>query len=98
MYIRIGEETTICVNEIIAILDLENSTGGNIMQEFMKKAEQDKKIVNDARDLPRAMIITEKKIYISGISALLLQRRANSIASRKFRGREGDEKYAGTKI
>ncbi len=87
MYIHIGGHEAVFVKDILAILDLENTASGSVTQEFMKKAEKEKKVINAARDLPRAMIITDKNILISGISASLLQKRANAIASRKLRER-----------
>lgn len=88
MYIHIAREKAVYIGDIIAVLDLDNTVSTGIAQEFMRNAEQEGKIVNVAKDLPRAMVITEKEIYITSISAQAIQKRANDIKCAKVIDKE----------
>lgn len=78
MYIHIGGDFAVREEEIVCIMDIENSSTSKITKEFLRKVG--KKIINVSDDFPRTFIITKKKknikIYISPISSSTLYRRA----------------------
>ena len=79
MFIHLGESTVINTKEIVAILDLDNSTVSKITRDYLAKSEKKKEVVNVSRELPRSAVICEKKgkktVYISQISPRTLQKR-----------------------
>lgn len=83
MYIHIGGDYAVHIHDIIAVLDLDNTIGTGVSQEFMRKAEKQGKIINAAKDLPRAMLITDREIYITSLSAQAISKRANEVRVRK---------------
>ena len=83
MFLHVGSDVMICMSDIIAIFDLENTTVSRITREFLTVSEEEEFIVNvSEEDLPRSFILTEVKgmsrIYISPISSATLNKRFNS--------------------
>lgn len=78
MYIHIGGDFAVREEEIVCIMDIENSSTSKITKDFLRKVG--KEIINVSDDFPRTFIITKKKknikIYISPISSSTLYRRA----------------------
>lgn len=83
MFIHLGKDVAVPVKNIIAILDLESTTTSKITKEFLSVAQEEGFIENISEDLPKSFIITEQdkksKIYLSHISSVTLQKRANFI-------------------
>ncbi len=78
MYIHIGKDIAIREDEIVCIMDIENSSTSKITKEFLRSVG--KNIINVSDDMPRTFIITKQKdnikIYISPISSTTLYRRS----------------------
>lgn len=83
MFLHLGEDVVVRIKDIIAIMDMENTTISKITKEFLTIAEEEGFIVNISEDLPKSFIITEidkkSKIYISPISSVTLYKRAGFI-------------------
>lgn len=81
MFIHLGKDIAIPVKNIIAILDLDTTTTSKITKEFLRTAQEEAFIKNISEDIPKSFIITEEnkksKIYLSHISSVTLQKRAN---------------------
>lgn len=81
MFIHLGKDIAIPVKKIIAILDLDTTTTSKITKEFLRTAQEEAFIKNISEDIPKSFIITEEnkksKIYLSHISSVTLQKRAN---------------------
>lgn len=83
MFLHIGNDYVVPAKSIIAILDLEKTTISRDTKEFLKIAEEEGfiKAIND--DIPKSFIVTEtdkkSKIYLSSISSVTLQKRANML-------------------
>ena len=78
MYLHIGEDTIIRDREIIGIFDMDTSTVNKATRDYLKKAEQQKRVVYVNYDLPKCFVVTNKKIYISPINTATLNKRAKS--------------------
>ena len=78
MYLHIGEDTIIRDREIIGIFDMDTSTVNKATRDYLKKAEQEKRVVYVNYDLPKCFVVTNKKIYISPINTATLNKRAKS--------------------
>ena len=78
MYLHIGEDTIIKDRDIIGIFDMDTSTVNKATRDYLKKAEQEKRVVYVNYDLPKCFVVTNKKIYISPINTATLNKRAKS--------------------
>ncbi|MBQ6164927.1 MAG: DUF370 domain-containing protein [Clostridia bacterium] len=84
MYLHLGQNIVVRQSDIIGIFDLESTTVVAKTREFLKKAEQNKNIVNVSFDLPASFVVcaekgkNENKVYITPISAQTLKKRVES--------------------
>lgn len=76
MYLHIGEDTLIRDRDIIGIFDMDTSTVNKATRDYLKKAEQDKRVVYVNYDLPKCFVVTDKKVFISPINTSTLSKRA----------------------
>lgn len=85
MFLHVGGDVVIPLQNIIAILDIENTTISRDTKEFLKIAEEEGFIESISPDLPKSFIITEtdkkSKIYLSPISCVTLKKRSGFIDS-----------------
>ena len=87
MYIHIGNEKLIKLEEIIGIFDLESSTISKRTRSFLEKAEKKKEVTTVSYDLPKSFIVCAEKndrnqrVYISQISSSTLLKRSGYIDS-----------------
>ncbi len=81
MYIHLGNEMVVNENDIIGIFDLETTTISKHTRKFLEIAEKQKQVINVSYELPKSFIVTsknqDKKVYISQISTITLQKRSN---------------------
>ena len=65
---------------IIAVFDLDSATESFTTRSFLRECEKKKILVSLSRDIPRSIIVTDDKVYLSGISSkTLLQRLEGSL-------------------
>ena len=65
---------------IIAVFDLDSATESFTTRSFLRECEKKKILVSLSRDIPRSIIVTDDKVYLSGVSAkTLLQRLESSL-------------------
>ena len=76
MYLHIGEDTVIRDRYIIGIFDMDTSTVNKATRDYLKKAEQEKRVVYVNYDLPKCFVVTDKKVFISPINTSTLSKRA----------------------
>ena len=76
MYLHIGADTLIRDRDIIGIFDMDTSTVNKATRDYLKKAEQEKRVVYVNYDLPKCFIVTDKKVFISPINTSTLSKRA----------------------
>lgn len=80
MYLHLGQDVVVSLKNVIAILDMDNTTISKISKEFLKTAEEEGFIENVSDDLPKSYVICEvdkkSKVYISPISSVTLLKRA----------------------
>ncbi len=76
MYIHIGGEYSIPAKTILGVFDLDGITSGSgDSLLFLKRAEADGRIESVSYDIPRSVIVTLEKVYISPISPRTLRKR-----------------------
>ena len=81
MYLHLGQDTVIKVNEIVGIFDMETSTISKESRNYLADAQKSGNVVNVSMELPKSFIVCEKNgqktVYISHISTATLLRRAS---------------------
>lgn len=68
MYIHLGNGKIIREREIVGVFDLDLSTLSKTTRAFLSQAEKEGRLEIVADEIPRSVIITEEKIYMSVLS------------------------------
>ena len=81
MYIHLGEDTLVKGDDIIGIFDLDNTTVMKSTREYLKKASNEKRVINVSYDLPKSFVVSaedEYRVYISVLSSATISSRAKN--------------------
>lgn len=88
MYVHLGQDTVIRLDEIIGIFDLEKTTISHPTRDFLAGATARNEVVNVSPEMPKSFVIAgergRQQVYISQISPATLNKRAdprNAVAS-----------------
>ncbi|MGN0545234.1 MAG: extracellular matrix regulator RemB [Acutalibacteraceae bacterium] len=86
MYLHLGQDKVVNMNEIIGIFDLDTSTVSKATRDYLAKAEKDGIVTNVCTDLPKSFIVCEDRngkvqVYISQISSSTLLKRTQYVDS-----------------
>ena len=86
MYLHLGQDTVVNMDEIVGIFDLDTSTVSKFTRDYLAKAEKNGWVVNVSFDLPKSFIVCRDKedntqVYISPISSSTLLKRTNYVDS-----------------
>ena len=80
MYLHLGQDTVVRLDEIIGIFDIENASISRHTKRYLAHAEQKGRVVNVSSELPKSFIVCEQNrrvtVYISQISSQTLKKRA----------------------
>ena len=84
MYMHLGENTVVKLDEIIGIFDMDNTTVSKNTRDFLNLSEKRKEVINVSYELPKSFIVCsnkkkEKRVYISQISSTTLNKRSGFI-------------------
>ena len=87
MFVHLGSDVVVSLNDIIAIFDLESTSMSKRTREFLDLSQKSGIVVDVSKyDLPKSYILCEKNkqiyLYISPLSASTVYKRA----SEKFSG------------
>ena len=84
MFLHLGQDKVVKTDDIVGIFDLDSTTVYKTTRDFLAKAEKEGRVINVAADLPKTFVLTNEenktRIYISGISAQTLQKKAVEFA------------------
>ena len=81
MYIHLGQETVVKKKEIIGIFDLDTATVSRHTRKYLNLAQKRGEVIYVTNELPKSFVVCapkkskEKKIYISQLSSLTLNKR-----------------------
>lgn len=86
MYLHLGQDKVVNMDEIIGIFDLDTSTVSKSTRDYLAKAEKDGCVTNVCTDLPKSFIVCidrdgKTHIYISQISSSTLLKRTEYVDS-----------------
>ena len=79
MYLHIGKDTAVDMQDVIAVLDMDKTTVSHKSRKFLQEAEKRGEVVDITEDLPQSYIIAEyrgqRKVYISSLAPQTIVRR-----------------------
>lgn len=82
MYLHLGNNKVIRKADIIAVCDLDNTTGSRITRDYLAEAEKGGAVVNVAEDLPKSFVVCAENgkttVYLSQLSPATLLRRSGT--------------------
>ncbi|MFD1734941.1 extracellular matrix regulator RemB [Bacillus salitolerans] len=79
MYIHLGENVVVPLDEIITILDGQLYHSSIIVQEFIESQRKTKEIVEISNNSMKTVIVTLHQIYFSPLASVTLKRRATQM-------------------
>ena len=68
MYIHLGNKKNIREKEIIGIFDMDNATVSKVTQRFLNKSQKDGNLITTVEEIPKSLILTKDKVYMSQLS------------------------------
>lgn len=76
IYVHAGGEYTLLIRSIIGIFDMENITRRQkSMIRFLSEAEKQDRVEYVSEEIPKSIIVTRDRVYLSPISIAVLQKR-----------------------
>ena len=86
MYLHLDTNTVIRTREIVAILDIENSSVSKITREFFAAAQSRGEIIYlSGTELPKSFLLCESdgvgRVYVSNLAPSTLRRRVENTAA-----------------
>lgn len=76
MFLHLGNDWAVAVRDIISIHDYTIFKSPD-NQAYLKKIEQQGRLVNMLEKKPKSVVVTADKVYLSAISSLTLKHRAD---------------------
>ena len=81
-YLHLGSDTSIEIDKIVGIFDLDTTTVSKHTREFLSVCEKENRVVNVSLDLPKSYILYdydgEYSVYISPLNTATLLKRMKS--------------------
>ena len=75
-YLHLGRDTSIEIDKIVGIFDMDTSTVSKHSRDFLSKCEKENRIVNVSYELPKSYILYdfdgEYSVYLSPLNAATL--------------------------
>lgn len=82
MYLHLGKNKIVPSAGVVAVCDLDNTTGSRITRDFLSGAEKSGGIENVAEDLPKSFVVCQENgkttVYLSQLSPATLLRRSGT--------------------
>ena len=76
MFVHLGGDITVTDTDIAAVIDLDTCpSSSKDMSNFLKAEEESMRIENIDGDIPKTIVITSNKTYVSPLSSLVLLKR-----------------------
>jgi len=77
MYLHIGGKTTVPLNEVVMIVDLESGNHKEEPQDYLSLADWEERLVYvSKKGKKRSIVITKEKVFYSPISANTIVKRS----------------------
>ncbi|NLJ30324.1 MAG: DUF370 domain-containing protein [Clostridiales bacterium] len=84
MYLHLGQDTVIKIQDIIGIFDMETSTIAKSTRSYLSNAQKTGRVVNVSMEMPKSFVLCGGKggpvtVYITQISSTTLLKRTGYI-------------------
>lgn len=79
MFLHLGADTVILLRDVIAITDLKTIRSG-INDDFLRVMNEENIIEDISDSNAKSFIVTDKKVFLSAISATTLKKRAQFLS------------------
>lgn len=84
MILHLGNDVSVLKRDVVAILDIENSSTSKITKEYLANAGKSGWVVTCSYDMPKSFVIAldenlSERLYISSISAVTLIKRFSEL-------------------
>ena len=84
MYLHLGSNVSVPVDDIVGIFDLDNASTSRITRGFLAAAEEEGMVITVSQDLPKSIVVccprgSWQRVYISPLAAATLQGRLEAI-------------------
>ncbi|GAA0745730.1 extracellular matrix regulator RemB [Clostridium oceanicum] len=83
MFLHLGENVVVPINDVIGIFDIETSMYSSDTIQFLRMAEEDGFVERITKDKPKSFVVAEvdkkSKVYLSPISSATLTKRTKII-------------------
>ncbi len=84
MYLHLGQDTVVRLQDIVGIFDMENATISKNTRQFLADAEKGGRVFNVTLELPKSFVVCvdqdgTETVYISQISSSTLLKRSGFI-------------------
>lgn len=84
MYLHVGQDTVIRLDEIVGIFDMETATISKHSRRFLAEAEKHGRVCNVTMELPKSFVVCvgpdgQETVFISQISSTTLLKRTGFI-------------------
>lgn len=84
MYLHLGQDTVVRMDDIVGIFDLETSTISKFSRNYLANAQKKGNVFNVSMEMPKSFVLCcDKKgkttVYISQISSVTLLKRTSYI-------------------
>ncbi|MBQ9083198.1 MAG: DUF370 domain-containing protein [Clostridia bacterium] len=91
MYVHLGQDTVIRLDEIVGIFDLEKTTISRPTRDFLAGATARSEVINVSPEMPKSFVVTADRsgkhtVYIAQISPATLNKRADPSSLRELGG------------
>ena len=81
MYLHLGQDTVVRLDEVVGIFDMDRSTISKHSRQFLADAQKGGRVFNVSQELPKSYVVCVDRegtetVYISQISSATLKKRA----------------------
>ena len=80
MYLHLGQSVMMPKKDVVAVLDLDNTSQSYLTREFLSAAEKAGRVVNVSDDLPKSFVVCQSgdkvTVYLSQLNSATLRGRS----------------------
>ena len=80
MYLHLGSDISVHIDDIIGIFDIEKVTVQKYMNDYLSYCQKHGKIYYVSLDMPKSIIVCTDTVYISNVSCLTLRKRFDELS------------------
>ena len=79
MYLHLGSDVAVHIDDVIGIFDIEKVTVDKYMKDYLSYCQKHGKIYYVSLDMPKSIVVCEDTVYITNVSCLTLRKRAAAL-------------------